>query len=70
MRVLHNTLRNITNEYMGSQSVLFVPTLEIEQFLNRVYGDGLLSRRISHSSSVEGSLQEVSKNSTLPLVNP
>ena len=27
MRVLHNTLVNITNEHMGSQSVLFEGTL-------------------------------------------
>ena len=29
MRVLHNTLVNITNEHMGSQSVLFEGTVQI-----------------------------------------
>ena len=30
MRVLHNTLVNITNEHMGSQSVLFEGTVVYE----------------------------------------
>ena len=29
MRVLHNTLVNITNEHMGSQSVLFEGTHDV-----------------------------------------
>ena len=50
MRDLHNTLVNITNEHMGSQSVLFEGTVQYDPLLTLanviIYARGLYGKTL------------------------